>query len=43
MKVTIEKINGKWTVNNKTLSEMSIQEIGMLNAFFKEFKNNINQ
>jgi hypothetical protein len=38
MKATIEKINGKWTVNGKELSELSILEIGLLNSFFKAFK-----
>jgi hypothetical protein len=38
MKVTIEKINGKWTVNGKQLHELSILEIGLLNSFFKAFK-----
>jgi hypothetical protein len=38
MKATIEKINGKWTVNGKELSELSILEIGLLNSFFKAYK-----
>ncbi len=38
MKVTIEKINGKWTVNGKQLHELSILEIGLLNSFFNAFK-----
>lgn len=38
MKSTIEKINGKWTVNGKSINELSIHEIGMLNAFFADWK-----
>jgi hypothetical protein len=38
MKAIIEKINGKWTVNGKELSELSILEIGLLNSFFKAYK-----
>lgn len=41
MKATIEKINGKWTVNGKELSELSILEIGLLNSFFKAYKQQI--
>ena len=36
MKATIEKINGKWTVNGKPHSEMSMFEIGLLNEFFQD-------
>lgn len=43
MKATIEKINGKWTVNGKPHSEMSILEIGLLNEFFQDFNLTTNQ
>lgn len=43
MKATIEKINGKWTVNGKPHSEMSMLEIGLLNEFFADFNLTTNQ
>lgn len=38
MEATIKNINGKWTVNGKTYDELSIHEIGMLNAFFADWR-----
>lgn len=43
MKATIEKINGKWTVNGKPHSKMSMFEIGLLNEFFIDFNLTTNQ
>ena len=38
MEATIKNLNGKWTVNGKTYNELSIHEIGMLNAFFADWR-----
>lgn len=38
MEATIKQLNGKWTVNGKHYNELSIHEIGMLNAFFADWK-----
>jgi hypothetical protein len=38
MEVTIKQIDGKWTVNGKTYNDLSIHEIGMLNAFFADWR-----
>ena len=38
MEAVIKLIDGRWTVNGKQLSQMSMLEIGLLNSFFKVFK-----
>ena len=38
MEATIKQTNGKWTVNGKHYNDLSIHEIGMLNAFFADWK-----
>ncbi len=38
-KITIEKVNGKWTVNGVPLSEMTQDQQDILNSFFKAMKN----
>jgi hypothetical protein len=38
MEAIIKNIDGKWTVNGKTYNELSVHEIGMLNAFFADWK-----
>lgn len=37
--MTIELKNGKWTVNGKSYSELSPNEINALDNFFENFKN----
>jgi hypothetical protein len=38
MKLTIEVINGKWTVNGKILSELTPNEKNALDQFIKSYE-----
>ena len=40
-KLIIELINGKWTVNGKFFYELNESERIHLDAFFKQFKNEL--
>lgn len=35
----IKPVNGKWTVNGKTLAELTPAEKEILNQFFKDYRN----
>lgn len=38
MKINIRESDGRWTVNNKPLSEMNAEEKQFMNDFFREVK-----
>lgn len=43
LEANIKVINGKFTVNGKSFEELSILEHGMLNAYFKEYNDNMHE
>jgi hypothetical protein len=43
MELTIKLENGKWTVNGKNYDVLSPNEKQMLNTFFENYKNQIDE